>query len=156
MIRQAMGGRAAEILYYGESEGLSTGVASDLQTATRWAEAMIREFGMSDSIGQVSVRSGVMDDKVSVAAAGIVRAELDAGLALMTDSRAGLEGLVSELLAKNRLTRADLERILGEPPALRPRKKRRHHRKSLAVQPGRDRHDEALLHRLWKRVRNRG
>jgi ATP-dependent metalloprotease FtsH len=115
MIRQAMGGRAAEILYYGESEGLSTGVASDLQTATRWAEAMIREFGMSDSIGQVSVRSGIMDDKVSVAAAGIVRAELDAGLALLADCRDGLGGVVSELLAKNRLTRADLERILGKP-----------------------------------------
>jgi ATP-dependent Zn protease len=117
LICQAMGGRAAELLYYGDADGLSTGVASDLKNATVWAERMIREFGMSDEIGQVFfdpryLQDGPLAARVSEAAERIVRAQLDKALEMLTAHRQKLDRLSSELLSKNRLTRSDLERIL--------------------------------------------
>ena len=40
-IRVFLGGRAAEILYYGQEEGLSTGASADLRAATNLATAMV-------------------------------------------------------------------------------------------------------------------
>jgi len=117
MICQAMGGRAAEVVYYGDAEGFSTGVASDLRNATLWAERMIREFGMSQELGQVFldaqyVRGGPLATKVSEVAQGIVHAQLDQAIALLKAHRENLDRLSNELLSKNRLTRSDLERVL--------------------------------------------
>jgi cell division protease FtsH len=48
-----MGGRAAELLVYGE---LSTGAQNDLQQATALARRMVEEFGMSEAVGPVVLR----------------------------------------------------------------------------------------------------
>jgi ATP-dependent Zn protease len=119
MICQAMGGRAAELIYYGDADGLSTGVASDLRAATYWAQRMITEFGMSE-LGQVFVDTrrlpeGALADKVSVAAERIVHAQLERAVASLREHQGDLDRLSSELLSKNRLSRADLERILTSP-----------------------------------------
>ncbi len=45
-----LGGRAAELLVFGES---STGAANDLEHATQLARRMVMEFGMSDALGPV-------------------------------------------------------------------------------------------------------
>ncbi len=47
-IAMAMGGRAAEEVFFGK---ITTGSSSDLQTATRIAKAMIMNYGMSDKLG---------------------------------------------------------------------------------------------------------
>jgi cell division protease FtsH len=44
----ALGGRAAEEIFYGR---VTTGAASDLQQATRIARAMVMQYGMSESLG---------------------------------------------------------------------------------------------------------
>jgi len=44
----AMGGRAAEEIIFGH---FSTGASNDLQQCTRWARAMVTQFGMSDILG---------------------------------------------------------------------------------------------------------
>ena len=49
------GGRAAEILYYGDTEGLSTGVSGDLSNATYWAQKMVKEFGMAEEFEAVAL-----------------------------------------------------------------------------------------------------
>ena len=46
-IRTSLGGRAAEIAYYGEKDGISTGASGDLESATRIARAMICNYGMA-------------------------------------------------------------------------------------------------------------
>ncbi len=46
-----LGGRAAELLVYGE---VSTGDADDLSKAVQLARRMVRDFGMSDRFGPVS------------------------------------------------------------------------------------------------------
>ncbi len=50
-LSMTMGGRAAEKLVFGE---LSTGAASDLESATKLARNMVMRFGMSDKVGSVS------------------------------------------------------------------------------------------------------
>ena len=40
-IRTSLGGRAAELLYYGPKEGVSTGASGDLASATRTAQHII-------------------------------------------------------------------------------------------------------------------
>ncbi|MFZ5903260.1 MAG: AAA family ATPase [Chloroflexota bacterium] len=123
IICQAMGGRAAEMLYYGEAYGPSTGVASDLRVATHWAERMIREFGMSPEVGLVFVderllRDGGVAIKVNEAAEKIVRAQFELACQLLQKHRKEMDALSSELLARNRITQSDLEEIL------KPRKKK--------------------------------
>lgn len=124
-ICQAMGGRAAELLYYGDGEGLSTGVGSDLRHATAWAERMVGEFGMSEEIGQIfydprHVQDGPRAAKVSEVAEGIVRTQLDKALDLLKEYQAPLDRLVDELIDKNRLTRPEVERLLADIPQTLP------------------------------------
>ena len=47
-IAMAMGGRAAEEVFFGQ---ITTGASSDLQQSTRWAKAMVMNYGMSSSLG---------------------------------------------------------------------------------------------------------
>jgi len=117
MIRQAMGGRAAEIVYYGPDEGLSTGVSGDLKNAAFWAGRMVREFGMSDHLGHVSIDErrlydGPLGREVAAAVDAIVRAQLEKAVEELTAHKEHLDRLVQELMEKNRLTREELERIL--------------------------------------------
>ena len=48
-----LGGRAAEEIVFAE---ISTGAANDLQQATQMVESMVKEYGMSDSLGLVARR----------------------------------------------------------------------------------------------------
>ena len=117
VICQAMGGRAAELLYYGEEDGLSTGVASDLRTATYWAERMIREFGMSPEVGQIFVderpmHDGPVAERVNKAAEKIVRTQLDRASQLLQKHRKEIDALSVALLAKNRITQSEMAEIL--------------------------------------------
>jgi cell division protease FtsH len=50
-----LGGRAAEVVVLGQG---STGAANDLAGATDLATRMVREFGLSDSVGPVGYPSG--------------------------------------------------------------------------------------------------
>ena len=120
-IRASMGGRAAEIVYYGADEGLSTGVSSDLQHATRMAQRMVREFGMAEDFGQVSLDSQLLRDgplaiRVNEAAERIIRGQLQAAVAMLQENREYLDTLSEKLLEQNRLTRDDLEAILPPLP----------------------------------------
>lgn len=120
LIRESMGGRAAELLYYGEDDGLSTGVGSDLRHATQWAVRMVQEFGMDSEMGQIAVRDvvggrgndGPLSAKVTQHARRIVDEQLRKAVELLTENRTALDRIVEELLRKNRLTREEMEPLL--------------------------------------------
>lgn len=118
-IRQCMAGRAAEIIYYGEECGLSSGVSGDLQQASRLAENMVCHYGMSDRPGQVSIsdaqgRKGPLALTILRAKERIVSEQLARARTLLEKHRPLMDTLVEMLMEKNRLTREDLEKILPE------------------------------------------
>ncbi|MBP8646164.1 MAG: AAA family ATPase [Syntrophobacteraceae bacterium] len=119
IIRQCMGGRAAEILYYGEEDGLSSGVSGDLEQATAWARRMAANYGMGDRIGPVALGHGRFEEgpmavRVVRESKKIIAAQLDRAIEELTRHRPILDSLVAQLLDRNRLTRQELEALLGE------------------------------------------
>jgi len=120
MIRQALAGRAAEIVYYGDDEGLSSGASADLQAATHWADLMIRDFGMSDGFGPVYIDSkriadGPLAIRVLEEIRKITSLQMDRARELVIRHQSIVDKLVDALMEKNRLTREELEAIM--PPA---------------------------------------
>ena len=112
LICQAMAGRAAELIYYGEYTGLSTGVAGDLRQATAWAKRMVTEFGMDSGIGQVYLSDSGQDTRVSPAAEQIVKRQLVRAGKMLEENRTQLDQLSVILLRKNRLTKKEMEEII--------------------------------------------
>ena len=117
LIRQSMGGRAAEIVYYGDKAGLTTGASADLKAATHYAELMVRDYGMAEGIGQVVIdprrlADGPLAIKVMEAVETIIKRQLDAAIETIRTHQAVLDRLVEALMDTNRLTVRELEEIL--------------------------------------------
>jgi cell division protease FtsH len=107
-----MGGRAAELLVYGD---LSTGAANDLVGNTELARKMVREWGMSDRVGPMAWgsqgqvflgedlmhtrdysehTSQIIDDEVEL----ILRAQEQRALEVLSRHRGGLDAVARALL----------------------------------------------------------
>jgi hypothetical protein len=107
-----MGGRAAELLVYGD---LSTGASNDLVGNTELARKMVREWGMSDKIGPMAWgsqgqvflgedlmhtrdysehTSQIIDDEVEL----ILRAQEERALEVLARHRGGLDAVSRALL----------------------------------------------------------
>jgi ATP-dependent Zn protease len=123
LICECMGGRAAELVFYGDEEGLDTGASSDLQQATHLAMRMVRDWGMTDDFGQVAIIAdrgghksfdGPLAERIVETAERIVNQQLSRAINLLNQHRHYLDILATELLEKNRLTREDLALFL--PP----------------------------------------
>lgn len=113
-IRIALGGRASEIVYYGETEGISTGASSDLKKATDLAVQMLCAYGMDDEFGPaVADPAGpAVALKVRDEANDILKTELARAVKEITEHRAGLDRLVEGLLQKNSLRESEIDGIL--------------------------------------------
>jgi ATP-dependent metalloprotease FtsH len=123
-ICESMGGRAAELVYYGNKEGLSTGVAGDLRHATAMAFDMVTKFGMAEEVGLVALPElfnyqrfldGPLAEKIKDATHRIVKEQLDYAVGILQANRDSLDRLSAELLEKNRLTGDELLDILPTP-----------------------------------------
>ncbi len=119
-IREALGGRATELLFYGPEEGLSSGVTGDLRQATGWAMRMVQEYGMDEDFGLISLAgdhyqeqaSGPLAERMVAAAEKIVRGQHEQACELVKKHRSALERLSLALLEKNRLVREEIVKIL--------------------------------------------
>jgi len=128
-----MGGRSAELLVFGEG---STGASNDLAGATDLATRMVREFGMSQSLGPVGFASGspmylggeevrsrpyaeatqrVIDEEV----AKLLREAEQRATGMLTDHRDALDRLTELLLERETLDGTDVDEVLGRVPGHR-------------------------------------
>lgn len=119
-IRVALGGRAAEMVYYGE-DGYSSGAAGDLEHATIYAERMLCTYGMDPTFGlavlspeQLAGEQGVL---VRERINALLDRELQRAQAIIRQENARFESLVAALLEQDHLSGAALEEILGPVPA---------------------------------------
>ncbi len=118
-IRTSLGGRAAEVAYYGEKDGISTGASGDLESATRVARAMICNYGMDEEIGMAvlspeEATRGPLAGKISERVSKIIQREMDETVKIITRAKPRIDRMVEALLEKNKLTREEMEELLAE------------------------------------------
>lgn len=115
-IRVALGGRAAELVYYGEKEGLSSGPSSDLQNATWWAKYMICSLGMDDEFGlavisESEASNGEMSIELHKRISAVLKEQLDAAIEIISQNKSKVDALVDALLEKDHLTGDEINEI---------------------------------------------
>ena len=126
-----LGGRAAELVVIGQG---STGAANDLAGATDLAVKMVREFGLSPTLGPVGYPEGgsvflgsggpgmssrpfaegtqaEIDREVS----RLLREAEERAIELLKTHRAELDALVGELLERETVDGSDVYRLTGQP-----------------------------------------
>ncbi|HTT86955.1 MAG TPA: AAA family ATPase, partial [Acidimicrobiales bacterium] len=122
-----LGGRAAEELVFGVP---STGAQDDLTSATELAGRMVREWGMSEAIGQMAwgprgpvflgedlihtrdysdETARIIDEEVS----SILNAQSVRARQVLTEHRAALDAVAGALSTQESLDGSDVERIIN-------------------------------------------
>jgi len=130
-----LGGRAAEIIVFGE---LSTGAADDLTRATLLAREMVARFGMDETVGNV-VYAGApaaLEEPTSLAALeprafseqtareielavrALTQQALERAIASLTRNRAALDAGAELLIERETLTRDELPAVLPDEPSV--------------------------------------
>ena len=127
----AFGGRAAEELVFGK---ISTGALSDLERITKMAYGMVTIYGMTKAIGNMSYYDSKQADnyafqkpysdataeKIDKEVRSIIDEAYQRTLGLLTQHRQHLDVIAKELLEKEILFQADLERLIGKRPFDKP------------------------------------
>lgn len=120
-----LGGRAAEQIFFGK---ISTGAQNDLERITKLAYSMITMYGMSEKVGQVSfhdpqgeygyqrpyseVTAQMIDEEVR----RLINESYARTIALLTQKKDQVETVAKELLEKEIIFKADIERLIGQRP----------------------------------------
>ncbi len=119
-----MGGRAAEEIFLGT---VGTGALNDMQQATRIARNMVMYYGMSDKMPNISYydpkgqmgqrpysdeRARVIDEEIS----RIVNEQYQRAKDIIAKHADGHKQIVDELMSKEVIYAADVERIFGPRP----------------------------------------
>lgn len=117
LIRTSLGGRAAEMVYYGNEDGISTGPSGDLSNATSRAVNMICSCGMDEEFGlavvsEHSAYNGELSVEVRNIVNRILDAELKNAIKLISENRAKIDALVNVLMEKNHLNGPEIDEIL--------------------------------------------
>ncbi|MCC7206788.1 MAG: ATP-dependent zinc metalloprotease FtsH [Anaerolineae bacterium] len=133
-IAQALGGRAAEQVVFGEiTTGAGGGQGSDLSTVTRYARAMVTRFGMSDRLGpmlfgqkeemiflgrEISEQrdyseavAQIIDEEVKM----IVDEAYQRALQIITERHDRLELIAQRLLEVETIDYEEFLQLMGEP-----------------------------------------
>jgi len=109
-----LGGRAAEEVMYGQP---STGAQNDIQKATEVARAMVIDYGMSEAVGPISVRSHQRSPFL-MGKGGEVGGRRSVGDTLADTIDSEVQRLVAESLAQAKdllgQNRESLDAIAGE------------------------------------------
>lgn len=120
-----LGGRVAEDIFFGK---ISTGAQNDLERNTKLAYSMVTIYGMSDKVGNVSFydptgeygyqkpysekTSELIDEEVR----NILGKAYNRTKELLLAKKDQVESVAKELLTKEILFKADLERLIGPRP----------------------------------------
>lgn len=117
-IRTSLGGRASELVFFGDEDGLTTGASADLRHATAVAKNIVCNYGMDDTVGLAIVQEnelsdGVMAQQVRTAVNNILKNELESAKIILRDNRIAIEKIVEELLHKNNLGSKEIDEIFS-------------------------------------------
>ena len=126
-----LGGRVAEELIVGD---ITTGAANDIERATKVARQMVTEYGMSDTIGPLTLGQKQHEvflgrdfasqpdysDQVAFEIDNEVRQMIDQAhdeaLEILQERRAKLDEIAAALMERETIDKDEVERILAEVP----------------------------------------
>ncbi len=126
-----LGGRAAEMVVYGE---ITTGAENDLKQATSLARRMVGLWGMSEDVGPIYLGTGeehvflgreitqdksfsdATSERLDAAVREMVENALRQALEINRLHRDKLDGLVKALMERETLDAPEVFEIFGEPP----------------------------------------
>jgi ATP-dependent Zn protease len=112
-IRTALGGRAAEIVYYGAENGISTGASGDLITATSIARKMVEQYGMDESLGLIAYADQEeMSPETKKAVNNILVTEMNNAIEIIKTNKKTVDKLADALVNKNHITSNEINEIL--------------------------------------------
>lgn len=116
-IRTSLGGRSAEIAYYGEKDGISTGASGDLAAATAVARQIVCTYGMDGDFGLAVIPddmpyNGAMSIEVRNAVNCILKEQMDKTVEIIAANKEKIDVLVEELMVKNYMTGDAIEKAL--------------------------------------------
>ncbi len=112
-IRTSLGGRAAEVVYYGEEDGLSTGIGSDIVTATRTARAILCSYAMDKSFGLAAIESlDGAEEQIRAAVNEILSEQMQQAITLIAENKDKIDALVDVLVVKNHMTGDEIKAVL--------------------------------------------
>ena len=112
-IRTSLGGRAAELVYYGECDGLSTGPSGDLATATRIAEGMICHYGMDDEVGLSYLDGEELPSEIRARVNAILESELAYAVETVEKNRDAIDAIVEALMERTHLKEDEMDAIFS-------------------------------------------
>ncbi|WIY25942.1 ATP-dependent zinc metalloprotease FtsH [Parasedimentitalea psychrophila] len=133
-LAMCMAGKAAEIIKYGDGE-VSNGPAGDIQQASGLARAMVMQWGMSDTVGNIDYQEaaagyqsngGAGGFSVSAATKELIEGEVkrliddgyERAFKILSDNAEGFERLAQGLLEYETLTGEEIKRVMnGELPS---------------------------------------
>src|SRR5690606_1349527 len=126
-----LGGRAAEVLVFGE---ISTGAADDLDRVSEIARSIVTRYGMSDELGLVvyepqrqsflpvqqmapTARNHAEETarEIDEAIRGFVARAFDVAMGILTERRDGLERSARALLERETRGEAEIHELLDIP-----------------------------------------
>jgi ATP-dependent Zn protease len=114
-IRTALAGRAAEIVYYGAEDGVSTGASGDLYSATRVAEQMICSYGMDCEVGMSymdpSAIRGGENQAVRQKVNSMLAKQLEEAVRIIEANKPAIDAMVDALMEKNHLKETEIDEI---------------------------------------------
>lgn len=115
-VRISLAGRAAELVYYGDVDGVTTGPSSDLQNATNIAAHMICSYGMHEDFG-LAVTGAYADGgrslapEVREAVNAMLAEELDNAKRLLQENKAAIDQFVAVLMEKTHLNGEEMDAL---------------------------------------------
>ena len=114
-IRTSLGGRAAEIAYYGEKDGISTGASGDLEQATRLAASMLCTYGMDESFGLITMdlKDALRDSSFRSKVNAILVEQMRETVSLIKKNKRRIDKLVDALMKSNKLTGSEIDELLS-------------------------------------------
>lgn len=115
-IKTALGGRAAELVFFGEAEGMSTGASGDLRTATAIAKSMVCDYGMDEEIGLATIQEkelsdGLLAQQIRNVVNKILIQELNLVKKILDKNRVAIDKIVELLLQENHLSTNEIEGV---------------------------------------------
>lgn len=115
-IQTSLGGRASEIVYYGEDGGISTGASGDLANATRIAARMLCTYGMYASFGMSTVdlpATGAIADEIRTGINALLDAQLKETVRIISENTAAIDRMVEVLMVKNHLSAGEIDAVFN-------------------------------------------